>query len=134
MIDVVFEGADLVQTHPEDQDEPSWLSRLPRPLARALATIRALPDLGIWLGMVLAAAGGVLLLIAWRGTAGLTDVRLQLTYVVSAGFSGLGLIAVGMTCVSVAAKRADAKLRIRQAAELRASLAELRSVMDQEQR
>lgn len=135
MIEVVLEGPDVFETPAEELDnEASLLSQRPSPLGRVLARVRALPHLGIWLGVVLAAGGGVLLVVAWGGTAGLTNVGLQIPYLVSAGFTGLGLIAVGMTCISVAAKRADAKLRTGQIAELRALLTELRSVLQQEQK
>lgn len=99
----------------------------PAPLTRALASLRAVPSIGTYLGVGLATVGLVMLVVAWGRVAGLTNVALQLPYVVSAGFGGLGMVAVGLTVVNVAAKQADARERTRQLAELRDLLAELRS-------
>jgi hypothetical protein len=71
-----------------------------------------------WAGLVVAALGFGLLAFGWGRVAGLTNVALQLPYVVSAGFTGLGLIAVGCTLVSVQARRQDAVARDRRLAEL----------------
>ncbi len=74
-----------------------------------------------------------MLVVAWGRVAGLTNVALQLPYVVSAGFGGLGMVAVGLTVVNVAAKQADARERTRQIGELRDLLAELRSTVTAEE-
>lgn len=106
--------------------ESALVARLRRPLA----VLRGVPHLGTWAGVGLAAVGLVLVAIAWGRTAGLTNVGLQVPYVVSAGFTGLGLVVVGMTLVSVSAKRADAAERTRQLRELRDVLAELRAAVE----
>jgi hypothetical protein len=103
------------------------LSRLTRPLA----ALRGVPNLTTWLGVAVSAAGLVLIAIAWGRTAGLTNVALQTPYVISAGFTGLGLVVVGVTLVSIAAKRADAAERTRQLRELRDVLADLRQQIEE---
>jgi hypothetical protein len=99
-------------------------------VARAIQSLSAVRHLGTWIGVVLVGAGGVLLFVAWAKTAALDNVALQMPYVISAGFTGLGLIAVGLTVVNIAAKRDDARERTRQAAELAVLLAELRRAIE----
>jgi len=95
-----------------------------------IQSLSAVPHLGTWIGVVLVAAGGVLLLVGWGRTAALSNVALQIPYVISLGFTGLGLVAVGLTVVNIAAKRDDARERTRQAGELAALLAELRRAIE----
>jgi len=103
------------------------------PSGRAGRTVQSLsgvPHLGTWIGVVLVGVGAVLLFVGWGKTAGLTNVALQIPYVISLGFTGLGLVAVGLTVVNIAAKRDDARERTRQAAELAVLLAELRRAIE----
>lgn len=90
---------------------------------------RNLADLGVRLGVVLLFAGAALLFYAWAKTAGLGNVALQIPYVISAGCTGLGLVAVGLTLLNVSTKLADERVRQRHAAELRAQMAELRDAV-----
>ncbi len=106
--------------------------RLTRRLTRLGAVVRNISHLGTWTGVLVAAAGLLLVALAWGRTAGLTNVALQVPYVVSAGFTGLGLVAVGLTVVNISAKHADAKERTRQVGELRELLTELRQVVAQD--
>ena len=106
---------------------PMLLTRLQRPFL----ALRSVPNLGVWAGVVVATAGLVLIAIAWGRTAGLTQVGLQTPYVVSAGFTGLGLVVVGLTLVSITVKRADAAERTRQLRELREVLADLRQQVEE---
>lgn len=108
--------------------ENALVARLRRPVA----ALRGVPHLGTWAGVALAAVGLVLVAIAWGRTAGLTNVGLQVPYVVSAGFTGLGLVVVGMTLVSISAKHADAAERTRQLRELRDVLVELRAAVEEQ--
>src|SRR4051794_11439007 len=84
----------------------------------------------VWAGVVLCAAGFVLLVYTWGRVAGLLNVALQLPYIVSGGFTGIGLILVGLTVANIATKRQDAAERSRQLSELRELLSEMRQMMD----
>ena len=121
-----FEPADVVGT--DVPPPPMLLTRLSRPFA----ALRGVPNLTTWAGVAICAAGLVLIAIAWGRTAGLTNVALQTPYVISAGFTGLGLVVVGLTLVSIAAKRADAAERTRQLRELRDVLADLRQQIEEQ--
>lgn len=132
MTQVVMEGAAMfpeVEVLGDDEEPRSFL---PARLARPVAALRAVPNLGTWAGVVLATAGLGLLLVAWGRTAALTNVALQVPYVISAGFTGLGLVVVGLTVVNIVAKRADAQARRAQLAELRTVLAELRAAVEEQ--
>lgn len=82
-----------------------------RPWARWLEPASLVPT---YVGVVVIAVGFALIGIAWAEIAALTDVALQMPYLVSAGFTGLGLVMVGLIIVNVAAKRQDAAERTRQ--------------------
>lgn len=114
---------DLIGT---DVPPPMWVTRLTRPFA----ALRNIDNLGTWAGVVVSAVGFVLIGIAWGRVAGLTNVGLQMPYVVSAGITGLGLVIVGLTVVSMSAKQADARERSRQTAELRDILVDLRRQLE----
>ncbi|HTL22735.1 MAG TPA: hypothetical protein VL281_01755 [Mycobacteriales bacterium] len=116
-----------------DEVDTHWYDGLARRVSRPVQALRGVPHLGTWVGLLIAAAGAVLLVIAWARTAALTDVGLQVPYVVSAGLTGLGLVVVGMTVVSISAKVEDARERTRQLGELRELLAELRSAVEDQQ-
>ena len=62
----------------------------------------------------------------------MTDVALQVPYVVSGGFSGLGLILLGLLVVNVSVKRRETRARERQLEELRDALAGLRAAIEGE--
>ena len=91
--------------------------------ARALA---ATPGLATWIGLALATVGAVLIAVAWVKTAGQLEVGRQVPYLLSAGFTGMGLIVVGITVVNVAAKTQESARRREQADELTAVLAGIR--------
>ena len=105
---------------------PMWVTRLTRPFA----ALRGVDNLGTWAGVVVSAVGFVLIGIAWGRVAGLTNVGLQMPYVVSAGITGLGLVIVGLTVVSMSVKQADARERSRQTTELRDILIDLRRQLE----
>jgi len=67
-----------------------------------------------YVGIAVSIVGFVLIVIAWAAVAGKAEVYLQVPYVVSAGFSGLGLIIAGVTIVNVATRRRDEAERSRQ--------------------
>ena len=82
-----------------------------------------------WIGLLVAAAGFILIGIAWSQVAGETQVYLQLPYLVSAGLSGLGLVMVGVTIVNISAKRRDAVERARQTDQLVSILEEVKAAL-----
>lgn len=132
-IPAAAEPQDLLQTGPvtaQDEVAPSRLDGAVRRVTRPLLALRAVPHLGTYTGMALTVVGGVLLLVAWRKTAGLTNVGLQMPYLISAGCTGLALVAVGLTVVNLAAKAEDSRKRREQVRELHDLLAELRRVVE----
>jgi hypothetical protein len=124
-------GPELIQAGPMD-DEDSRPSRLSG-IARQFAAFRALPNLATWFGVGLITVGLVLLFVAWGRTAGLTNVGLQIPYLVSAGFTGVALVLIGLTVVNIDAKRTDAAARTAQLVELRGLLAELRTAVEEDE-
>ncbi|MCU1587367.1 MAG: hypothetical protein JWN31_860 [Frankiales bacterium] len=118
---------------PEElSSDPGLLRPLPS-LTNRVPALRPLSPVPTYIGIAIAAAGFVLILIAWGKVAGLTNVALQMPYLVSGGLIGLGLVMVGVTTVNVAAKRRDAVLREQQTALLADALRELSNALDPEQ-
>jgi hypothetical protein len=99
-------------------------------LSKPAAALAALPNVWTYAGVLLAAVGAILVAIAWGKVAGLTNVALQIPFVISAGFTGLGVVATGLTVVNIAAKQADARERSRQVSELRDLLVDLRRTVE----
>jgi hypothetical protein len=79
----------------------------------------------IVLGLALAAAGLLVIAFGWVRVAGMAAVALQLPIVLSAGFTGLGLVILGVFVVAVWSQRQAAYERQQQLAELAAALADL---------
>lgn len=96
--------------------------------------LRPLSPVPTYLGIAVAAAGFVLILFAWGQVAGEVNVALQMPYLISGGLTGLGLVMVGVTIVSVAARRRDAVLREQQTALLADALRELSAALDPDER
>ena len=136
MTQITFGGTPAVDRVHNDEVEsgPSRASRLTGRITRLVSKVRSIPFVGTYFGVVLTAAGAILLVVAWGKVAGLTNVALQIPFVVSAGFTGLGLVATGLTVVNISAKQADARERASQVAELRSLLAELRTVVEGDDR
>lgn len=87
----------------------------------------------VWAGVTLVTAGFVAIFYSWARVAGLLDVAEQLPYVISGGFAGLALIAVGVMVVDVAVRRQDRHERRYQVAQLDRALEELHATrMDQD--
>jgi hypothetical protein len=82
-----------------------------------------------YIGVGVALLGFLLILLAWGQVAGETQVYLQVPYLVSAGFTGVGLVMVGLTVVNVAAKQRDAADRDRQMDQLVSILDELKNAL-----
>lgn len=90
----------------------------------------AAEHLGTWIGLLIAATGLVLIVVAWGRVAALTNVALQIPYLISAGLTGLGLVVVGLAVVNLSVHRRIAAQRSAQLGELRALLAELRRTVE----
>lgn len=116
----------VLDTTPEllTDDGPDDAARTAR-ARRRLPTVRPQSPTPTYLGIAVAAVGFVLIAFAWGQVAGEVNVALQLPYVVSGAFTGLGLVMVGMTIISVAARRRDAALREQQTQLLADALREL---------
>jgi hypothetical protein len=84
------------------------------------------PRVWTFVGVALLAAGCVLLGVAWGYAAGQIQVALQIPYVLSAGFPGVGLVVVGIGLIVVGARETDARTRRRQQQELISLLGVLR--------
>ncbi len=124
---------DVLQTGPVAHEESTAPGRLAG-LSRRVSAVRAHPNVGTWLGVLVATVGLILLVVAWGKTAGIAgNVALQIPYVISAGFTGVALVVVGLTLVNLDAKRTDAAERTRQLSELRGLLAELRASVEEDQ-
>src|SRR3954447_2124563 len=90
---------------------------------------RWLPDpdshLPTVVGLVLAAAGLLVIAYGWLQVAGMAAVALQTPYVLSAGFTGLGLVITGVFVVAAWSQRRAAHEREQQLAQLIEVLADL---------
>ena len=95
-----------------------------------IPALRPLSPVPTYIGIAVAVLGFVLIAVAWGQVAGELNVALQLPYLVSGGFTGLALVMVGVTVVSVAARRRDAALREQQTALLADALRELSAALD----
>lgn len=133
MTQVTLEGFGGEALHPAPVEESHAPGRLTG-VGRRLSTVRAIPHLVTWIGVGLTTIGLILLVVAWGKVAGLTNVGLQMPYLVSAGFTGIALVLVGLTVVNIDAKRADAAARTAQLGELRGLLAELRTAVEEEEK
>ena len=81
-----------------------------------LAPTSAVPT---WIGIVVVAAGFGIIAYGWSRVAGLLSVPLQMPYMISAGFTGLGLVCLGIGIVAVQAKRQESAARQRHLDEIR---------------
>lgn len=131
MTEMALHAAELGQTADVVEDErTSRAGLVRRRVTRPVSALRAVPHIGTYVGVAIAAVGAILLTIAWGKTAGLAVVSLQIPYLISAGFTGLALVTVGLTVINLSAKHADARARSQQLAELRDLLAELRKTIE----
>lgn len=104
------------------------------PVATRVPALRPLSPVPTYLGVAVAALGFVLIAVAWGKVAGQTNVGLQMPYLVSGGLTGLALVMVGVTVISVAAKRRDALLREQQMRLLVDALDELSGALERSRR
>jgi len=85
---------------------------------------------GVWIGLLVAAAGFGLIAFTWGKTAALIDVAQQVPYLVSGGLVGLSLILVGLLVINLSVKRREAVDRQRQLEEVRDALIGLRASIE----
>jgi hypothetical protein len=90
------------------------------------------PRVWTYVGVALLVAGCVLVVVAWGLTAGKTQVGLQIPYLLSAGFPGVGLAVVGTGLVVLGSREADAQARRHQQLELVSLLTVLRDELNAE--
>ncbi|MDP9100632.1 MAG: hypothetical protein M3N21_00555 [Actinomycetota bacterium] len=102
-----------------------------RTLADRVPGLRPQSPVPTYAGIAVTAVGLVLIAFAWGKVAGLTNVALQMPYLVSGGLSGLALVMIGVTVINIAAKRRDAAAREQQTQLLASALAELRGALTQ---
>ena len=84
----------------------------------------------IYIGLAFIVAGFVMIAFAWSKVAATLALPLQIPYMVSGGFAGLGLVAVGIGIVSIGAKRRDNHARVRQIEKLGATLDSIRDAVE----
>lgn len=113
------------------EDEPGTE---PRRITDRVPALRPISPVPTYVGIAVTAIGFVLIAIAWGTVAGETNVALQMPYLVSGGIAGLALVMVGLTVVSIAARRRDAALREQQTQLLADALRELGAALDERRR
>lgn len=113
-----------------DEQEPEPRQQL----TDRVPALRPISPVPTYVGIAITAIGFVLIAIAWGTVAGETNVALQMPYLVSGGITGLALVMVGLTVVSVAARRRDAVLREQQTQLLADALRELGAALDERRR
>ena len=86
------------------------------------------PSNGVWAGLVVVAAGFSAIFYSWGAVAGTLAVDEQMSPLISAGFTGLALIVLGLAAVDIAVRRQDRPERMQQVAQVERSVAELRDV------
>lgn len=106
---------------PEPSEQPPALTRSAAG-SRLAAWLAPLSPVPIYIGITLTIAGFALLAYTWSRVAGTAVVALQLPFIASGGFGGLGLVVLGLLMISLGAKRRDAWQRERRLEELGAIL------------
>lgn len=86
---------------------------------RPLEALRTVPRAATWIGLTLCALGAIALLVAWRQVAGLTEVGLQMPYLISGGLISVCLMIVGLLLISLDALAVESARRREQLTELR---------------
>lgn len=108
-----------------DDAPPLESSAWRRGLAVGARVVDRSSTVPVYAGIVIAIAGLVFIAVAWGEVAALTNVALQLPYLVSGGLTGLALVMVGMTIVNVQSRRRDSAERSRQMERLAGLLREV---------
>lgn len=82
---------------------------LPKPPRRLPASLEANSGAPVIFGILLCAAGFFLIAYCWSQVGLRMSVAEQVPYIVSSGFTGLGLIVVGSVTISIQVRRRDAE-------------------------
>lgn len=88
----------------------SLVDQDPETLRRAIALVRAVRDPalpGMMVMLAMAVAGGVTLAVTVFGIAGVPFVPLQIPHLVSGGFGGAALVALGASLTAMQSERRD---------------------------
>lgn len=119
------------EMYPVRDGEPSAVYPV-EPTSSRAARLKILmgASTGVWIGLVLVAAGFVAIFYSWGKVAGVVNVAQQLPYMVSGGISGLALVIVGCAVVDVAVRRQDSFERTHQLAQITRILDELRGALE----
>lgn len=107
---------------------------LPKPPRRLPISLAPSSSTPIVVGIVLCAAGFVLIAYCWSQVALRMHVADQMAYVVSSGFTGVGLICVGAMLVSIQVRRRDAEAQLRRLEQLVFAAGGRRAKREPEQR
>lgn len=111
---------------PQLRETPPQLSgeRRPKSRFRRFGAWLVSPDSRavVYLGLAIMVAGFATIAFTWSKVAGTLSVALQLPYVASGGFVGLGLVVVGVGVISIGVKRRDNFSRLRQIEKLSATM------------
>ena len=83
----------------------------------------------VYVGLAIAMAGFGLLAFTWSKVAGTLSVALQLPYIASGGFVGVGLVVLGVVIANIAVKRRDNFARIRQLQKLSTTMESIESAI-----
>ena len=121
----------LPQVNEEAQEEAK--PRRARSRTRRVASWFVSPESRavVYLGLVIMVAGFSLIALTWSKVAGTLSVGLQLPYLASGGFIGLGFVVVGVGITSIGVKRRDNFGRLRQIEKLSATMESIeRAVAD----
>lgn len=119
----------MTQLEPVDVERPTGpIAPSPggRPArGRLAAVLDPTSPVPVIAGVAVVAVGFALVALGWAKVAGLTNVALQLPYLVSAGITGLALVMVGLLVINVTLRRQDAAERRRQFEVLTEAVREL---------
>lgn len=118
--------AAVTETIPELREQPPQLvgATRSRSKLRRFGAWLASPDSTalIYVGLAIAMAGFGLLAFTWSKVAGTLSVALQLPYIASGGFVGVGLVVFGVVTANIAVKRRDNFARVRELQKLSATM------------
>jgi hypothetical protein len=114
------------ETIPALREQPPQLEgeRRPRSRIRRIGAWLASPDSRavVYLGLIVIVVGFALIAFTWSKIAATLSVPLQIPYIASGGFVGLGLIVVGVAIMSIGVKRRENFGRVRRLEKLSATM------------